>query len=254
MWSCTTSSSTICWWKSLRSWSSATTATANVPSWALAKNPFPLSTRLALEPHAASTGAEHNPGPRPLTHTHTVSFHRGPSAKVMALLTLGNRRRTQEATAANATSSRSHAILHLQLRSAPVAREAVSAERVQPSLLKYSLRHFLAHPSPRACVLCKKLSGLQLLHVRPGWLGARCTHTKHRWAEAAEVGSPAGPDTLTRCSSAPDCRSAHGRGAAHQSKPLGPRQLHQRALPPQRPRSVRRQRARTTPPHPTSLK
>eukprot|EP00045_Choanoeca_perplexa_P012536 m.137202 g.137202 ORF g.137202 m.137202 type:complete len:884 (-) comp16046_c0_seq1:1871-4522(-) len=45
--------------------------------------------------------------------------------EVMQLLTQGNHRRTQEATAANATSSRSHAILHLELVSSPKAKDGV---------------------------------------------------------------------------------------------------------------------------------
>ena len=51
--------------------------------------------------------------------------------QVMKLLTQGNHRRTQEATAANATSSRSHAILHLELVSSPKRKDGLpSASQV----------------------------------------------------------------------------------------------------------------------------
>eukprot|EP00730_Choanoeca_flexa_P001185 TRINITY_DN10520_c0_g1_i6.p1 TRINITY_DN10520_c0_g1~~TRINITY_DN10520_c0_g1_i6.p1 ORF type:complete len:912 (+),score=229.97 TRINITY_DN10520_c0_g1_i6:128-2863(+) len=49
--------------------------------------------------------------------------------EVMKLLTQGNHRRTQEATAANATSSRSHAILHLELVSSPKSKDTTRVFR-----------------------------------------------------------------------------------------------------------------------------
>ena len=50
--------------------------------------------------------------------------------QVLGLLLEGNQRRTQEATAANATSSRSHAILCIRVRSSPRAKDISHSRRV----------------------------------------------------------------------------------------------------------------------------